>query len=195
MYNLTDRQSEYALRDNAAFQLFCGRGIIDNWHAPDHTKIEEFRSRLTPETQRQLANIITKHATRLNYACPTELDIDSTVQEANISPYSPVNLLLKLAIMTKKVAKAIEAIRPDFVGRYIIKIGWIRSLVLGYFSAKRMVPSKDEERNKLNEEKIEYLIRRIWTMVFEAVMPVIKDSYHLLEITTLGKYWGAEKNS
>lgn len=70
MYNLTDRQAEYALCDNAAFQLFCGKGIVDNWHAPDHTKIEEFRSRLLPETQRQLANFITTHATKLNLCLP-----------------------------------------------------------------------------------------------------------------------------
>ena len=56
LYHLTDRQVEWALKENAAYQLFCGRGIVGTWHAPDHTKIEEFRSRLSPETQRRLAN-------------------------------------------------------------------------------------------------------------------------------------------
>jgi hypothetical protein len=37
---ITDRQVEYGLRDNAAYSLFSGFGIVDNWHAPDHTKIE-----------------------------------------------------------------------------------------------------------------------------------------------------------
>jgi IS5 family transposase len=57
-FDLTDRQAEYALHDNAAFQLFCGYGLMKHWHVPDHTKIEEFRSRLLTETQRQLANSI-----------------------------------------------------------------------------------------------------------------------------------------
>ena len=35
MYDLTDRETEYALKDNAAYQLFCGKEIFDNWHAPD----------------------------------------------------------------------------------------------------------------------------------------------------------------
>ena len=56
LYNLTDRETEYGIKDNAAYRLFCGYGIVDKWHAPDHTKIEKFRSRLSPETQRVLAN-------------------------------------------------------------------------------------------------------------------------------------------
>lgn len=38
MFNLTDRVTEQQVRDNAAFQLFCGYGLIKKWHAPDHTK-------------------------------------------------------------------------------------------------------------------------------------------------------------
>lgn len=34
------------IKDNAAFQLFCGRDIVNKWHAPDHTKIEDFRYEL-----------------------------------------------------------------------------------------------------------------------------------------------------
>ncbi len=189
MYNLTDRQAEYTLNDNAAFQLFCGKGLVDKWHAPDHTKIEEFRSRLLPETQRQLANFITTHAAKLNYACPTEVDIDSTVQEANISPPSPVNLMLKLAVMAKKISKALIEIRPDLANKYNIKLGWIRSLVLSYYAARRAKKALDEERNKGHKRNAEILIRKIWTMVFEAVIPIAKDAYQLLELASLGKYW------
>src|SRR3990167_5005685 len=56
LFNKTDRQIEYDVKDNAAYQLFCGRGVVKKWHGPDHTKIEEFRSRLSPETQQKLAN-------------------------------------------------------------------------------------------------------------------------------------------
>lgn len=65
MFDLTDRQAQYTLHDNAAFRLFCGYGIIKKWHVPDHTKIEKFRSRLLPETQRQLANHLAVHASSL----------------------------------------------------------------------------------------------------------------------------------
>jgi IS5 family transposase len=103
LYDLTDRQVEYGLKDNAAYQLFAGKGIVINWHAPDHTKIEEFRSRLTPETQRILANETTKVAVALGFADPSEMDIDSTVQEANIAYPADANLMTKLAGMGRKV--------------------------------------------------------------------------------------------
>jgi hypothetical protein len=103
LYNLTDRQVEWALKDNAAYQLFCGRGLIDPWHAPDHTKIEEFRSRLSPETQRQVANVVAVWATALGFADPSVMDIDSTVQEANIAYPSDAHLMVKMTLLVHTV--------------------------------------------------------------------------------------------
>src|SRR5215467_5522297 len=103
LFNLTDRQVEWALKDNAAYQLFCGRGLIDPWHAPDHTKIEAFRSRLSPETQRQVANVVAVWATELGFADPSAMDIDSTVQEANIAYPSDAHLMVKMTLLVHKV--------------------------------------------------------------------------------------------
>src|SRR5215468_10641624 len=103
LYNLTDRQVEWALKDNAAYQLLCGRGRIDPWHAPDHTKIEEFRSRLSPETQRQVANVVAVWATELGFADPSAMDIDSTVQDANIAYPSDAHLMVKMTLLVHKV--------------------------------------------------------------------------------------------
>jgi len=103
LYNLTDRQVEYGMRDNAAYQIFCGLGIVTGWHPPDHTKIEEFRSRLSPETQRTLANELAKVAVSLGFGDPSVTDFDSTAQEANISYPADANLMTKLAGLGKKV--------------------------------------------------------------------------------------------
>jgi IS5 family transposase len=103
LYNLTDRQAEWAIKDNAAYQLFCGRGLIDLWHAPDHTKIEAFRSRLSPETQRQMANVVAVWATELGCADLSAMDIDSTVQEANIAYLSDAHLMVKMTLLVQKV--------------------------------------------------------------------------------------------
>jgi transposase, IS5 family len=103
LYNLTDRQVEWAIKDNAAYQLFCGRGLVDPWHAPDHTKIEAFRSRLSPETQRQAANAIAVWATQLGFADPAAMDIDSTVQEANIAYPSDAHLMVKMTLLVNKI--------------------------------------------------------------------------------------------
>jgi IS5 family transposase len=101
--NLTDRRVEWAIKDNAAYQLFCGRGSVNTWHCPDHTKIEEFRSRLSPETQRAVANVIAVWATHLGFADPSAMDIDSTVQEANIAYPSDAHLMVKMTLLVNKV--------------------------------------------------------------------------------------------
>jgi IS5 family transposase len=103
LYDLTDRQVEWAMKDHAAYQLFCGCAVVDNWHAPDHTKIEAFRSRLSPETQRQLANHIAVWATELGFADPSKMDIDSTIQEANIAYPSDAQLMVKMTLLVNKV--------------------------------------------------------------------------------------------
>ncbi|MDF1928784.1 transposase [Legionella pneumophila] len=33
MFNLTDRAAEYMVSDNAAYQLFCGYGLVKKWHS------------------------------------------------------------------------------------------------------------------------------------------------------------------
>jgi transposase, IS5 family len=103
LYNLTDRQADWAIKDNAAYQLFCGRGVVDTWHTPDHTKIEAFRSRLSPETQRQIANQVAVWATELGFADPSRMDIDSTIQEANIAYPSDAQLMVKMTLLVNKV--------------------------------------------------------------------------------------------
>lgn len=104
LFNKTDRQIEYDVKDNAAYQIFCGKLIVDKWHVPDHTKIEEFRSRLSPETQKTVANLMAQNAVKLGFADPSEIDIDSTIQEANMAYPADSCLLKKLGSMANKVA-------------------------------------------------------------------------------------------
>jgi len=105
MTDKKDRQMEWDLRDNAAYQIFCGAEIVGKWHVPDHTKIEEFRSRLSPETQKEIANLMAKNGVILGFGDPTKMDVDSTIQEANLSYPSDANLLVKLSVMGSKVYK------------------------------------------------------------------------------------------
>jgi hypothetical protein len=102
LYNLTDRKTEYMLRDNAAAQIFCGVHDVAKWHSIDHTKIEKFRSRLTPETQKKLNDIILKKAFFLGFTDPSKMDVDSTVQEAYPSD---ANMLARISQMSFKVRK------------------------------------------------------------------------------------------
>jgi hypothetical protein len=103
LLNKTDRQMEADIKDNAAYQLFCGRGNVEKWHCPDHTKIEAFRSRITTKSSQELANKVAVSAKGFGFARAQEFDVDSTVQEANISYPSDVHLLGKLALKAKRV--------------------------------------------------------------------------------------------
>lgn len=133
LYNFTDRKLEYQLKDNAAFQLFCGLNLVDGWHAPDHTKIEEFRNRLTPETQRVLANTIAQVAVGLGFADPREVDFDSTVQEANMAYPSDAGLMSKLAKLGKKVVDFVRDKLKINPGGFRVDMKAVMEKARGYF--------------------------------------------------------------
>jgi hypothetical protein len=115
LFNKTDRQIEYDAKDNAAYQIFCGKFIVDKWHVPDHTKIEKFRSRLSPETQKRLANEIAASAVKLGFGDPSEIDIDSTVQEANMAYPADSGLLKKLGVMAGKAAAFLNKSVKEYI--------------------------------------------------------------------------------
>ena len=140
LYNLTDRKIEYGLRDNAAYRLFSGITIIEGWHPPDHTKIEEFRNRLSPETQRALANELAKTAVALGFADPSQTDFDSTVQEANIAYPSDASLMTKFAGLGKKVVDYFKGKADNFSHKIPnIDIAQIKKKALKYFFAAKNI--------------------------------------------------------
>ena len=142
LYHLTDRQVEWAMKDNAAYQLFCGRSVVNNWHPPDHTKIEEFRSRLSPETQRHVANAVAVWATQLGFADPSTLDIDATVQAANIASPSDAHLMVKMALLVNKVwtyMKQNISFFADFMSAVDVKA--VKAKAKAYFFRDRKEPA------------------------------------------------------
>lgn len=171
---------ERALYDNAAYQLFCGYGIVDEWHVPDHTKIEKFRSRLSPETHRKLANAIAVFATKLCYANPANIDIDSTVQEANIAYPSRGTLLVKVASIANRLIKPLNYFcGSNYKSEYYIDMRKIKAKAKLYFLARKNTLKYKEERLKL-----------LWREVFEQVLPIMKDSYQLIKhVINIPKYW------
>ena len=133
LYNYTDRKTEYQLKDNAAVQLFCGLNIVKGWHAPDHTKIEEFRNRLSPETQKNLANMISQVAVALGFADPKDVDLDSTVQEANIAYPSDASLMSKLSGIGKKVLEYLKNKRKHLGINFSVDLTKIKKAARKYF--------------------------------------------------------------
>lgn len=104
----TDRGIENRIKQTPEHQLFCGFGVTGNWKCPDHTKIEEFRNRLTPKTHKALGDFVLRLAQRMGIADPSWMDVDSTVQEANMSYPSDANLLKKLSLKVNKVLEYLK---------------------------------------------------------------------------------------
>ena len=109
LFKWTDRATESAIKRTPIYQIFCGLNIIKRWRCPDHTKIEKFRNRLSPETYKKILDYIVRLAVDLGFADPSKLDVDSTVQEANISYPSDANLLKKLSLKCKKLLDFLNA--------------------------------------------------------------------------------------
>jgi hypothetical protein len=162
LYNKTDRQTEYSIKDNCAYQLFCGLNIVDKFHCPDHTKIEEFRSRLSPSTQNKLANEIAVLAVHLGYADASCMDIDSTTQEANMSYPSDVNLLVKIAKIAHKVWVEMQNKISHFK-LYDLKLNLreIKSKARSCFFDKK---KENKSNNLLN----------LWKITYDEVMKILK---------------------
>ena len=180
MFNLTDRAAEQHVRDNAVFRLFCGYGQMRVWHAPDHTKIEAFRSRLTAETQRTLANMMSQPAVKLGYANPAELDVDSTVQSANIAYPAIANLLIKVAILAAKVGKWLNQLCHDGAKIYQVGLTNLKQIALYYFNLNRKGAS---------EGVLHVVLERLWCETYADVLPILNNLHHLGNKVALGKHW------
>ena len=108
----TDRGIERRIRQTPLYQVFCGYGGIVSWKCPDHTKIETFRNRLRPATHKQLGDYVLQVAQARGFADPTWMDLDSTVQEANMAYPSDAQLLRKLARKGAKVLTFLKKAKP-----------------------------------------------------------------------------------
>lgn len=154
IFDLTDRDLEYAIKDNAAYQIFCGSGVVKDWETIDHTSIEKFRNRIGPETQRQLSNRIGPIAVRLGFADPAQTEIDSTVQEANASYPADANLMTKLSKKAHKVLEWLKETGNAAASHMQIELKQVMSAAKEYFfcSKNTLVEKKREIFAKLHRE-------------------------------------------
>ena len=104
----TDRQMEDLLRSTPKYQVFCGLGVVSNWKCPDHTKIEEFRNRISPETHKKIGDHVVLTAQKLGFADPSWVDIDSTVQESPMSYPTDAGLMKKMSLKCYKVIEYLK---------------------------------------------------------------------------------------
>jgi IS5 family transposase len=146
----TDRGIEIRVNQTPVFQLFTGFGILRRWKCPDHTKIEEFRNRLKAETQKTIGHYVLKVAQEKGFADASWMDLDSTVQEANMAYPADATLMKKLSEKCHKVVRYMKAKKKAYVPKLSIDIERIRKTAQGYFFLKKTAVI--EERRRLFEE-------------------------------------------
>jgi IS5 family transposase len=147
IYNKTDREIAQDLQDNVAYRLFSGDGIVQKWHTPHFTKVEEFRNRLSPETQLYIANAIAKQAVDLGFADPRKVDIDSTVQEANITYPSDARLMVQLAERSMKAVSWLKEKFEDLVPKdFVFDMKKIKSKARSYFFLAKNVAKEARQK-------------------------------------------------
>lgn len=163
----TDRNIEARVKQTPLYQLFCGYGVVPNWFCPDHTKIEEFRNRLSPETHKKLNDYILQVAVDQGFGNPSWMDVDSTVQEANMAYPSDANLLKKLALKVNKVIDFLKSKKEECALGLNIAIKDICSKAQEYFFLAK---------NAGIEKK-----RKIFTEYFDLVKCELEDAIKLIE--------------
>jgi hypothetical protein len=152
----TDRDIVAEIQDNPVYQAFCASTVIKNWKCPHPTKIEEFRSRLSPETKMKINEAVVKVAVEKEFADPSALDVDSTVQEANITYPTDAGMLLRLARKCAKVATALNV----GVSVNLKKIG---GLAKEYFFRGKCPPAESNRH-----------LKKYYAVVKAEILPIIE---------------------
>jgi IS5 family transposase len=129
----TDRGMEKRIQDTPLLQVFCGRSVLHNWHCPDHTKIEAFRNRLSAETHRAIGEYVLQVAHGVGFADVSWMDVDSTVQEANISYPADSTLMRKLCEKAHRVLTFLKEKKAYVPKRLQIDMQRIRQASHRYF--------------------------------------------------------------
>jgi IS5 family transposase len=176
----TDRGMEKRIQHTPVLQVFCGKSVLPDWRCPDHTKIEELRNRLTPATHRAIGDYVLRVAHRFGFADASWMDVDSTVQEANIGYPADSVLMKKLCEKAHQVLAFLKEKKQSYVPQKLhIDIQRIRKAAHRYFFLAKTAPI--EERRAI--------FARYHRLVKHELRPVIKLYESLSERRRQGLPW------
>ena len=140
----TDRHIEETINQTPEYQVFCGKSLNSLrhiWKCPDHTAIEKFRRRLSAGTTKTMGDYVVAEAVKLGFTSAEWVDLDSTVQEANIAYPSDASLLKKMAEKVNHVITHIQEKMGKTISqpaqKFAVAIDAIRKKAHGYFFLAR----------------------------------------------------------
>lgn len=94
VHGWTDRWSEEMLRFYVPARLLCG--LLDSTESLDRTSIEDFRNRFGQQGAQLITGQMLEIAREFGFTEPSDLDMDTTVQEAGITHPTEMKLMSRL---------------------------------------------------------------------------------------------------
>ena len=164
----TDRGIERRIRQTPLYQVFCGSGVVAQWQCPDHTKIETFRNRLSPATHKQIGDAVLQVGAALGFADPTWMDLDSTVQEANMAYPADAQLMRKLVQKCGKVLAFVKKAKKRYVPKDLhLDLDSINKKAKEYFFlAKNTAMEKRREVFRAYHRRVKQQLKPILAFFF-----------------------------
>jgi hypothetical protein len=108
VHGWTDRWTEEMVRFYFPARIFCG--YLDSTGSLDHTKIEEFRNRFGEKGAQLITHDMLKIAKKFGFTEPTDVDMDTTVQEAGITHPTEMKLMNHLMKRLKVISGKLKAV-------------------------------------------------------------------------------------
>lgn len=108
VHGWTDRWTEEMVRFYFPARIFCG--YLDSKGSLDHTKIEDFRNRFGEKGVELITHDMLKIAKEFGFTEPTDVDMDTTVQEAGITHPTEMKLMNHLMKRLKAISGKLKTV-------------------------------------------------------------------------------------
>jgi transposase, IS5 family len=181
IFGWKDRELEENLNFYAPARAFCG---LESRKAYDHSAYVKFRKRISVETANKFSQCIVRVAHHKGFTNSKVMDLDSTVQEANIEYPADIRLMQKLILKGKKLLNELieKGSRKAKQIKSKINFSKINKECKSYFFAK-----KSEAGMELKKKIFSYVERQATTIVksIQSLKKVVK---------TLGPKWNTKKD-
>jgi IS5 family transposase len=180
-FGWTDRELEENLNFYAPARAFCG---LEDRKSYDHSAYVKFRNRISAETANKLTHSIVKVAHKRGFTNPEKMDLDSTVQEANIEFPADIRLMQKLILKGKKVLDELieKGSRKAIELKSKINFNKIGKKCKAYFFAK-----KSEAGMELKKTIFAYMERQT-TFLMKSIQSLKKT------VKTVGLKWNTRND-
>jgi len=146
MNKWTDRTLEDMIKYHGPTMIFCG--LKKSSQGLDHSQYTRFRNRISEDTAKNLSTLIIQKAKEYGFTNSDFMDLDSTVQEANICYPSDISMMRKLIQKSEKILDYLIEKGSTKAKEIKDKINFKRigKNLKGYFFTKRTEEGKDEKK-------------------------------------------------